>query len=74
MPICSASSRIEPASLSQSGASSPLGPVMLIAMPGLDPMMPCSTMSLPKMTQPGGWLVNPGLRWSKNPNGCGKSL
>ena len=57
MPICSASSRIEPASLSQSGASSPLGPVMLIAMPGLDPMMPCSTMSLPKMTQPGGWLV-----------------
>ncbi len=74
MPVCSASSRTEPAILSQSGASSPSGPVRLIAMPGLDPMMPESMTSWPKMIQPGGWLVNPGLRWSKKPNGWEKSL
>ena len=43
-------------------------------MPGLDPMMPASMTSWPKMIQPGGLFVNPGLRWSKNPNGCEKSL
>ena len=74
MPILPASSLIDPASWTQSGASWPSGPVRVIEMPGLAPEMPCSRMAAPKMFQAGALLVNPGLRWSKKPNGAEKSL